>query len=63
MKTPELGGKLFDNRLHVLVDLWKEKYAKKRINNLISKERTNFTSLFYDDIIKLSWKETKEKHI
>jgi len=44
--------------------LWKEKYAAKRINNLMNAERQNLTeTLFYDDIIGMTWEECKQKYL
>jgi len=46
-----------------LSELWRERYAKKRINSLIDQKRTNMETLYYDDLIHLSWEETKEKYL
>ncbi|NBP56878.1 DUF4338 domain-containing protein [bacterium] len=44
--------------------LWKEKYASKRIKNLIENERTRDEVLFYDDLISMkSFDEAKEKYL
>ena len=44
--------------------LWKERYARKRITNLVKNDRTNLTeTLFYDDVCFMSWAETKEKYL
>ena len=50
----------FDNRLPVLFDLWKNRYAKNRIKN--TKDRIG-EHLFYDDMIGSSWKDTRKKYI
>jgi hypothetical protein len=55
--------KAFDTSTNALVSIWKEKYAKKRIDSLIRDNRTNFSSLFYDDLIYMDWKQTKEKYL
>lgn len=62
-ESPELGDKLFDNRVEVLTDLWKEKYAKKRIENVVSSGRYNTDTLFYDALRELSWEECKERYL
>jgi hypothetical protein len=49
---------LFDNRLPVLVDLWKTKHAGKRAAKILDSP----PQAFYDDLLKLSWPETKEKY-
>lgn len=54
----------FDNSIDYLSNLWKQKYADKRIKSLLSSNTINIhDSLFYDDMITLSWEETKEKYI
>lgn len=55
--------KSFDNTTEYLVNLWKEKYARKRINNLVKNSRVSGETLFYDDLIYLNWNETKEKYL
>ncbi len=55
--------KLFDTSTEYLVDLWKNKYARKRIESLKKDNRVSSEVLFYDDLIYLSWPETKEKYL
>ena len=55
--------KRFDTSTEYLVDLWKNKYASKRIKSLIAGDRVSDTSLFYDDLIYMSWEDTKEKYL
>ena len=56
--------KSFDTSVEYLTDLWKKKYASKRIQNLIKNERTNLNeTLFYSDICTMTWEETKEKYL
>ena len=44
-----------DGSVETLTQLWKDKYAAKRINNLMNAERQNLTeTLFYDDIVSMS---------
>ena len=43
----------FDNNINTLTELWKEKYASKRIKNLQEQERTNFYLHFYDELLYL----------
>ncbi len=63
METKNLGNKNFDNSIGALIDLWKTKYAIKRVNNLLSKNNYNTNTLFYDDILSMSWDETKIKYL
>ena len=62
-----IGWKLFrrfDNSTEALVELWKEKYASKRIEKLINEHRDNLTeTLFYDDIVGLDWPQVREKYL
>lgn len=56
--------KSFDNSVEYLTDLWKKKYATKRIQNLIKNERMNLNeTLFYSDVCTMTWEETKEKYL
>lgn len=53
----------FSNSVEELVDLWKTKYAKKRVEKLVKDKKYNTTSLFYNDLIGVSWDEAKEKYL
>ena len=56
--------KSFDGSVEALTQLWKEKYAAKRINNLMNAERQNLTeTLFYDDIIGMTWEAVSYTHL
>jgi len=63
MKTKDFGNVKFNNSVDTLFSLWIEKYAKKRISNIMSSKRYNTNSLFYDNIIDKSWEETKRMYI
>jgi hypothetical protein len=62
-ETEELGEKKFDNSVKALSDLWKERYAKKRIESLERDGRMSSESLFYDDIVGMTWEECKDKYL
>jgi len=53
----------FDNNYQILSDIWKERYAKKRVENLLKDGRYNTEGLFYDDMIGAEWEVVKEKYI
>ena len=53
----------FDNTTEALSELWKSKYARKRIDNLIKTNRVSSESHFYDDIIYMDWPSTKQKYL
>jgi hypothetical protein len=55
--------KSFDTSEEALTNIWKTKYAKGRIRQLQKKNNVSYESLFYDDLIYLSWEETKEKYL
>jgi hypothetical protein len=55
--------KSFDTSEKTLSDIWKTKYAKGRISMLKKKNNVSTESLFYDDLIFLSWEETKQKYL
>jgi len=52
----------FYDRSEALIDLWKKKYVGKIVKGLLKNGRYNNVSLFYDDMITMSWEETKEKY-
>lgn len=55
--------KSFDTSTESLVKIWKEKYAAKRIKSLIEQNRVSGQTLFYDNLIHMSWEETKEFYL
>lgn len=61
--TEEQLVKSFDTSCEALADIWKQKYAKGRIKMLMKKNNVSTETLFYDDLIYMSWEETKEKYL
>jgi hypothetical protein len=55
--------KSFDTSEKALATIWKTKYAKGRISMLKKKNNVSYETLFYDDLIMLSWEETKKKYL
>mgnify|MGYP003337271034 FL=1 len=55
--------KSFDTSVEALTDIWKTKYAKGRISMLKKKNNVSYESLFYDDLIFMTWEETKAKYL
>ncbi len=55
--------KSFDTSVQALTEIWKTKYAKGRISMLKKKNNVSYESLFYDDLIYLTWEETKAKYL
>ena len=55
--------KLFDTSEEYLTNLWKEKYAAKRIESLRRDNRVSTETLFYDDLIYMDWEQVKEKYL
>jgi len=53
----------FDNSVESLSELWKTKYAKKRVESLLKQGRYTDESLFYSDIINMTWEEAREKYL
>ena len=54
--------KSFDTSYESLVKIWKEKHARGRIGFLKKKDKVSSEVLFYDDLIYLTWEETKAKY-
>jgi len=52
----------FDNSVEVLTEYWKKK-AGKRVASLEKKNRFSYESTFYDDMLSLSWDQTKERYL
>lgn len=55
--------KSFDTSETALANIWKTKYAKGRISMLKKKNNVSYETLFYDDLIFMSWEETKAKYL
>lgn len=55
--------KSFDTTESTLTEIWKTKHAKSRIKILTKKNQVSSETLFYDDLIYLTWDETKEKYL
>ncbi len=55
--------KSFDTSEETLANIWKTKYAKGRISMLKKKNNVSYESLFYDDLIFMSWEEAKAKYL
>jgi len=55
--------KSFDTSYEGLANLWKTKYASKRIRSLTEQNRVSTETLFYDDLIYLDWETAKEKYL
>jgi hypothetical protein len=55
--------KSFDTSEEALTNIWKTKFAKGRISMLKKKNKVSTESLFYDDLVFLSWEETKTKYL
>ena len=53
----------FDTSVEALTNIWKTKHAKGRISMLKKKNKVSYETLFYDDLIYLSWEETKAKYL
>ena len=55
--------KSFDTSVESLTNIWKTKHAKPRIKQLVKKDKVSYETLFYDDLIYLTWEETKAKYL
>jgi hypothetical protein len=62
-KTDELGDKKYNSSVEALTELWKERYAKKRVENLTKQNRFSDHVLFYDDMIYNDWECIKKKYL
>jgi hypothetical protein len=55
--------KSFNTSCESLSNVWKTKYAKGRIRQLQKKNNVSYESLFYDDLIYMTWEDTKLKYL
>lgn len=55
--------KSFDTSYESLVNIWKEKYAKGRIKQLVKKNLVSTESLFYDSLIYMSWEDCRQIYL
>ena len=63
METQDLGKRRVPSDPAELTQLWKDKYAKKRVASLLKNDRYSLETLFYDDLIGDEWENTKERYI
>lgn len=55
--------KSFETSTEALTNIWKTKYAKGRISMLKKKNNVSTETLFYDDLVYMTWEETKAKYL
>jgi len=55
--------KRFDNSVDSLVEIWKDRYARKRVASLLKSDRFNDEQLFYDFMIGRTWEDVKAKYV
>lgn len=53
----------FDNSVPALVAIWKTKYAAKRLRSLLDDGRYNKETLFYDNLVNVSWEKAQEMYM
>ena len=62
-RTDVLGAKKYDNSVAALTQLWKDKYASKRVENVIKDNRWSKDVLFYEDMIYEPWDVIKKRYL
>jgi len=55
--------KSFDTSEDALTEIWRNKHAKGRFKSLKKKGNLSSETLFYDDLIYLSWEDAKSKYL
>jgi hypothetical protein len=55
--------KAFPTDVETLTNIWKTKYAPKRIKSLVEQNRVSDETLWYDDIPYMTWQEVKDKYL
>jgi hypothetical protein len=53
----------FDNTEDALAEIWKSKYASRRISSLQKNDRVSSGTLFYNDLMGVPWEEAKDKYL
>lgn len=61
-RTDKLGDRKYDNSVAALTQLWKEKYASKRVENVIKDNRWSNDILFYEDMIYEPWETIRGRY-
>lgn len=62
-RISDVTKKKYDNSVETLTEIWKERYAKKRVENLTKDERFSDEVLFYYDMITENWNDIKSKYL
>jgi hypothetical protein len=62
-KDKKLKDKKYDNSVKALTVLWKERYSKKRVENLSKDNNFKKDILFYDDMITKNWNDIKNRYL
>ena len=55
--------KRFDSSTESLVEVWKNKHARKRAKSLVEQNRYSTDSHFYDNLIYMNWEECKNEFL
>ncbi len=53
----------FDNSVENLVELWRNKHARKRVERLASEDRFSYATHYTDEMIGMSWEEAKRRYL
>jgi hypothetical protein len=53
----------FDSNIESLTELWKNKYARQRINSLVKNDRISDGQLYYRDLAFMTWNEARDKYL
>ena len=54
----------YDNRLSSLTDMWKMRYASKRVKSVMKKGTFRRVILFYDDLMNMKiWSDVRGRYI
>lgn len=62
-ETDVVGKKKYDNSVSTLTQGWKDKYAGKRISNLLADGRVSDSVLYYDDMIYNDWETIRNRYL
>jgi hypothetical protein len=61
--TEEKLVRRFDNSVANLVEMWRNKHARKRVAKLVSEDRFSFATHYTDEMIGMPWEEAKKRYL
>lgn len=61
--TEEKLVRRFDNSVANIVEMWRNKHARKRVAKLVSEDRFSYATHYTDEMIGMPWEEAKKRYL